>query len=126
MTLRAGVFTTVLVVAFVAMAANRSQAVDPYAGQESDPFAVAVKSTPAADGSFLVELAVTDRATGKVVFAPRVKTRPGIPAELFSEAEDGRVFESYLSVQTDGSVVATFRAYEKLLQRTRVSATGKK
>ena len=111
----------ILAMAMILLAAT--VATDPYASHDSDPFAISVKSVARAQNNFTVEVTVTDKTSGKVVFAPKVNLKPGTPAEVLSNPdEQGVSFEVRVNLLESGKANVTFKAYKNVLQRTRVSA----
>jgi hypothetical protein len=91
----------------------------------TDPYSVVVSTSPAPGGPqyFFVTVTVTEKATGNVVHAPRVQTAAGVDAEITSDPDtNGRSFEERISVSSSGKASVVFKAYEHIIQHTRVSS----
>ena len=119
--MRRSVVIALAMIACVVVAVAQER-VDPYQPSPDDPYLVTVKTSPSSDGrSFMVEVTVTEKASGKVVHSPRVTMQPGVPAEVFS-AHDNVWFETRVTVTADGKAAVVFKAFKILVQRTRVTS----
>ena len=89
----------------------------------SELYAVGATVTPGANGYYTVRVTVTEKAGGAVVFAPSVTLPAGTHAEAFSDpAENKPLFECAIDVNASGKANVTFKAYQLMLQRSRVEA----
>ena len=120
--MRSRILLAVVASAVLALVLTGAPSSDPYAPSKKDPYLVEVKTVPDAQpGRFFVHVTVTEKATGTVVFSPKVSTTSRTPAEMFSE-KDGKSFEVRVTLTEDGRATAIFRAYEKVLQRSVVNS----
>ncbi len=116
--MRSRILLALVACAVVALVLTGAPSSDPYAPSKTDPYLVQVKTIEEAQpGRFIVHVTVTEKATGTVVFSPKVSTTSRTPAEVFSE-KDGKSFEVRIILSEDGVATATFRAYEKVIQRS--------
>jgi hypothetical protein len=89
----------------------------------NEPYAVAASVTAQEHHNYTVHVTIKDQRTGEVVFAPTVTTQPNVPAEIVSDpAPNAPQFEVRVEVAANGSASVTFRAFEHILQRSRVHA----
>jgi outer membrane protein assembly factor BamB len=96
-----------------------------YAGTEraEDPYSVSATVSTGHQSMYTVRVTVTEKATGAVVFAPAVSAQANVGAEAFSDPRDGKPqFNVAIVVNASGKAVVTFKAYERLLQRSVISA----
>jgi hypothetical protein len=93
---------------------------------KDEPYTIEVRSVAgAASGPtyYLVTVTVTEKATGKVVFHPRVQTKAGTQAEITSDPDpNGLTYEARITVDALGKATVDFRAYARVIQRSRSSS----
>ena len=106
-----------------AWAGSASQSPTPYDARPDDPYAVTAMVTPAQNDNYTVHVCIVEKKTGQVISSPNVTLQPGLAAEIFSDRIPGKP-ELHTRMQVDklGRASVTFEAYERVIQRSAVSA----
>lgn len=112
-----------LVIAAVAYA---RPAAEPAETNPDEPYSIEATVVPAGN-SYTVHVTVKEKRTGDVVFSPTVTTQANVPAEVTSDpGPNGTQFEARIEVGTSGNANVTFKAFERLLQRSTVRAKAER
>ena len=113
----------IVLFAVAALVVSAAQSPTPYDSRPGDPYSVSATVTPGQNNYVTVRVTVTEKKTGGVVSAPAVTLPLGMTAESFSDRIPGKPeFHTRIVVDQSGKANVTFEAYERVLQRSAVSA----
>ena len=115
----------IVLLSAAAWVASAGRSPSPYDPRPDDPYTVSATVASAEGNSFTVHVSVLEKKTGAVVSSPRINLQPGTTAEVFSDRVEGKPeFHTRVSVDNTGKASVTFEAYERVLQRSAVSANA--
>jgi biopolymer transport protein ExbD len=88
-----------------------------------EPYSVAATMSAVGDGRYVVvEVTITEKATGKVVFHPRAQQSLNQTSSALSDAVEGQPQYEVRIVTFNGKAEVSFRAFEHIVQSSRVTA----
>jgi anti-sigma-K factor RskA len=97
-------------------------AVPLFATDRVDPYVLHVETVAAPSGWNTVTVVATERATGTVVFSPRVQVKAGGKSMTASSLnDDGKYFMAEIGVDANGKAAVSFKAFNKFVQDSRLT-----
>jgi hypothetical protein len=88
-----------------------------------EPYSVAATMSAVEDGRYVVvEVTITEKATGKVVFHPRAQQSANQRSSIISDPVEGQPQFEVRIETANGKAYVSFQAFERIVQSSHVTA----